>query len=263
MGTADVPDGPVRLAVGEPWQCNRLVLRRHNRIAGSLGEQERRTHAAKVPAYVPSVPPRSLVMRRLLLAAALVVGCAFGLVPAQANPYVGETSLANASMIIRGTDGNMWQLEVIVAQHDLAGAKKDVELSLRIGGPCHEGGCPGSTFSVPVNGAVVKFTPKSASVSFKYGGAPIQVSWTARKGYDQGDPEPELEEGNGGAQATIFRQDRSAPAVMTVAGLRCSTRTAHLFNQTGARVSTSAASEGPSKLPAGFFRKGARKPRCV
>ena len=205
-------------------------------------------------------------MRRLALVAALVAACAFGL-PAQAapTPYAGESSLAAASMLIRGTDSEIWQFEVMVAQHDLEGAKSDYELRIRVA-YCDEKGCNGPTYTVPVEAKSVRFTGNTAWLSTTFADATVLVTWTARKGRaEPGVPEPDVEKDGGSVEATTHRQDRSAPALLIVGAARCRTLTSHLANQTGARLTvTSSDSTGePAHLPSGFFRKGKRLPRCV
>jgi hypothetical protein len=203
-------------------------------------------------------------MRRLVLVPAIVAGCAFGMLPAPAAPYVGESSVASAASIIRGTDGVLYQIQVIVAQHDAAGLQSDYELRIGIG-TCGEGGCFGPTYAVPVAAKDVKFTGMTASVTTKFGGAPVTVTWKARKAKaEPGLPDPAAGDDNGTVAATVYRQDRSAPAVVTVAGLRCGTRTSHLTNQTGARITIDdGTSSPPSKLPKGFFKTSRRVPRCA
>jgi hypothetical protein len=205
-------------------------------------------------------------VRRLVLVPALVAGCALGMAPAPASPYAGESSRANSSTLIRGTDGNIWQVEVVVAKHELEGVKTDYELRVRLAGPCGEHGCTGPWYALEVAAKDVKFTGTTASVRTRFGGAPVVVSWKARRApAAAGTPEPEAGEDDGTVTATIYRQDRSAPAQVTIAGLTCGTRSSHLTNQTGAILVVPGDDGGspPAKLPKGFYRTSTRTPRCL
>jgi hypothetical protein len=112
----------------------------------------------------------------------------------------------------------------------------------------------------------VRFTANTAWLSTTFADARVLVTWQARKGRaEPGLPVPVVEQDGGSVVASTHRQDRSAPALITVGAVRCTTRTSHIANQTGARVTVTPddGSAEPAHMPDGFFRKGKRLPRCV
>ncbi|HVF21265.1 MAG TPA: hypothetical protein VNA14_13645 [Mycobacteriales bacterium] len=204
-------------------------------------------------------------MRRLLLLLTALAACAGLLVPAQAAVYAGETLVAAAAVRIRGTDGNLYQVEVQVRRHDLQGQKVDHTLRFRLA-VCGDPGCFGPWYPLEVDPADVVFTDKAASVRSVFAGSPFEVQWTARrakKDFAPTAPAPDAGVDDGNVVASAHKDIRSAPAVVRLPGLACKTAASTMTNETGVVITQDEAAETPPrKLPSGFFPTPKRKPRC-
>lgn len=208
---------------------------------------------------------KSSPVRRLSLLLAAACFAVPSLVPAQAAVYAGESLIAAAAAMVRGTDGNLYQVEVHVARHDLRGAKVDHTLRFRLA-ICDDPGCFGSWYPLKVDPAGIVFTAGTASVRGVFAGAPFTVQWTARRPRKDLDPataKPAAGEDNGVVAATAHKDTRSAPAVIRLVGLACKSAASTMTNQVGVVVTQEEVAEAPpSRLPSGFFPTTNRKPRC-
>lgn len=194
------------------------------------------------------------------------MACTAGtLVPARAAVYAGESLVAAAAVRVRGTDGEMYQVEVQVARHDLRGAKVDHVLRFRLA-VCETEGCFGPWYPIPVKAADVVFTADTAFVRGVFAGSPFTVEWKARRAKKELNPmapAPAVDNAGGAVVVTTHRDVRSAPALIRLPGLPCKTPTSTIANQVGAIATVEDESEPPpSRLPAGFFRTAKRTPRC-
>ena len=204
------------------------------------------------------------VRRLLLLVVALVLG-AGSLVPAQGAVYAGESLIAAAAVLIRGTDGHQYMVEVQVARHELDGVQVDHVLRVRLA-VCNENGCFGPWYPLEANPADIVFTPEGASVRGVFAGSPFSVQWKARRAKKDLDPttaSPDADTRDGTTTVTAHKDIRSAPAVVHLPGLACKTASSTMVNQVGVVVTQDESSDAePRKLPAGFFPGKRSKPRC-
>ncbi len=205
-------------------------------------------------------------MRRSLVTAVAATVIAGFVVPAGAASYVGESLVAQAAVRVRGTDGELYQVEVQVSRHDLEGVKVDHVLRIRLA-TCGENGCFGPFYATDVSPSAVTFTDDTAAVKATFAGATFDVSWQARRTKKEFDPaksDPKATQDSGAAVATVHRDIRSAPAVVRFVGLVCKTASSSITNQVGLVMTTDDRDEqdAPASLPKGFFKTATRKPRC-
>ncbi|HVE98738.1 MAG TPA: hypothetical protein VNA12_06115 [Mycobacteriales bacterium] len=204
-------------------------------------------------------------MRRLLVVALAAVLVPL-IPPAKAAVYAGESQIAHAAARVRGTDGELYQLEVQMWLHDVSYARKDDGLRVRLA-KCNEDGCFGPWYAVPVEPADVSFQPEGASLRATFAGVRFDVRWTARrakKELDPTKPAPTAGLEDGAVVVAAHRDTRSAPAVIRFLSLACKTAASAIVNQTGVIVTAGDEDKPnqPADLPKGFYPTARRKPRC-